>query len=441
MRRKRLVLFTLLLWAGAAWFAGCAATTHSCLKAGDAAERERLEAAVRLKRTIAATAKQVEAIEVYVLPGWEHTEPFIPRARYTRGTKEFRSLLAELLAAGPDGTVATGVPGWRVALCGADRKLLALDYCRADGRIEEPGGGGVLFLAPRVRELLVLDDVASKAQIVRRVCIGDAEYPVLHCRHTEVLVKAAFPDAPSRMPPLVVAEQPVPTQNIVSSFFSEEDLRQAKITKRESVGSMCYSVGDRSLEVYPTGGHVYNVRPLIPDDPVGFGREEAVARAEEFLEERGVDVRGLAVRKVWPLAESTLDLSGEGGGETSLLTYHVEFGRTLNGLPLANGDRITVMLGNTGVGYYFNGQREIKGAGEPRPVISVEEALRELEANLHQAFKMDQLVEITAIRLVYYVSNPSKAQEVIPPAWAFELDGSHACAYVDAHSGRILLDY
>lgn len=136
-----------------------------------------------------------------------------------------------------------------------------------------------------------------------------------------------------------------------------------------------------------------------------------------------------------------MDLAGEGGRETGVLAYQVEFGRTLNGLPPANGDRIAVMLGNTGVTRYFNGQRKIKGIGEPRPLIPVGEALRELEANLHRAFKMGELVEMTGIRLVYYVSNPCKAQEVVPPAWAFELDGSHAYAYVDAHSGRMLLDY
>ena len=295
MRRKRLVVFMLLLWAGAVWFAGCAATTHSCQKASDPADRERLEAALRLKQTIAAAAKHVEAIEVYVLLGWEHTEPFIPRARYERGTKESRLLLDELLAARAKGTIGKAVPKWRVVLCAGDRKLLALDYCGADGRMEEPGAKGVLFLAPRAKEMLALDDVASKAQIVRRVRIGDKEYPVLHCRHTEVLAKVPFPDAPARMPPLLVAEQPVSPQSIVRSFFSEEELRRTRISERELAGSTCYSVGDRLLEVYPTGGHIYNAGPLIPDDPVGFSRKGAVARAEEFLEDRGIDVRRLAV--------------------------------------------------------------------------------------------------------------------------------------------------
>ncbi|MEW6192765.1 MAG: hypothetical protein AB1507_05360 [Bacillota bacterium] len=441
MRQKPLLIFILLLWVAAAWFTGCAGSMNSRPGAGDAANRARLEAARRLQQAITAAVKQVEAIEVYVLPGWEHTEPLIPRARYKRGTKEFRWLLDELLAARTEGTVAEALPDWRVVLRAGDRKLLALNYCSADGRIEKPGNSGVLFLTPRAKEMLALYDVGSRAQIVRRVRIGDREYPVLHCRHTEVLVKAPFPGAPTRVPPLLVAEQLVSTQSIVRSFFSEADLRHARISKRED-GRTCYRVGDRLLEVYPTGGHIYRVGSEIPDAPVGFGREEAIARAEKFLEDRGIDVNRLAVEKVWTLQETRLDLSGEGGKKTGFLAYQVEFGRTLNGLPLANGDRIAVEVSDKGVTYYFNGQRKIKGTGEPRPVIPVEEALRELEANLHRAFSMGPLEEITEIRLVYYVAHPAKPQKVIPPAWAFKLgNGGRSYAYVDAHSGRMLLDY
>jgi len=130
--------------------------------------------------------------------------------------------------------------------------------------------------------------------------------------------------------------------------IGEADLRHARISKRED-GRTCYWVGDRLQEVYPTGWHIYHVGSKIPDDPVGFGREEAVARAEKFLEDRGIDVNRLAVQKVWTLHETRLDLSGEGGDETGFLAYQVGFGRTLNGLPLANGDRITVQLSNTGI--------------------------------------------------------------------------------------------
>ncbi|KUK41727.1 MAG: Uncharacterized protein XD69_0221 [Clostridia bacterium 62_21] len=243
------------------------------------------------------------------------------------------------------------------------------------------------------------------------------------------------------MPPLLVAEQPVSTQIIVCSFFSEADLRHARISKRED-GSTWYRVGNRLLEVYPTGGHIYHAGGELPDTTVSFGREEAVARARKFLEDRGIDVKTLAVEKVWALNETRPDLSGRGGNETGVLAYLVEFGRTLNGLPPANGDRITVELSNTHVTYYFNGQRMIKGTGEPRPVIPLQEALRELEANLHRAFQTGCLEEITEIRLVYYVAHPAKPQEVIPPSWAFRIGSTGSSyAYVDAHGGKILLDY
>ncbi|MGQ9498270.1 MAG: hypothetical protein ACUVSP_08310 [Desulfotomaculales bacterium] len=72
----------------------------------------------------------------------------------------------------------------------------------------------------------------------------------------------------------------------------------------------------------------------------------------------------------------------------------------------------------------------------------MQEALRELEANLHRAFQMGQLEEITEIRLVYYVAHSAKPQEVIPPAWAFKIGSEgRSYAYVDAHGGKILLDY
>lgn len=84
----------------------------------------------------------------------------------------------------------------------------------------------------------------------------------------------------------------------------------------------------------------------------------------------------------------------------------------------------------------------IKGTGEPRPVIPVQEALRELEANLHRAFQTGCLEEITETG--WFTTWPTllnrKRSYLRPERLKLGSEG-RSYAHVDAHGGKILLDY
>ncbi|MEW6772109.1 MAG: DUF6345 domain-containing protein [Bacillota bacterium] len=268
--------------------------------------------------------------------------------------------------------------------------------------------------------------------------LAQTGHRVLHSKHAIIDVKARIPEAPSELPPLLLQEPAVNPYEIARHFLGEDRFNRSKVTCQED-GRVWYQVDGSNLEIFPTGGISYHDGELEFTN-VAFDQSAVVEKAKQFLVGKGQDVGELVVKSVRPLIETKLDLTGSGNDTSRVIAYQVEFQRVINGLALANGDVVRIILDNGGIKDYWNGLRSVRGTGQPEKLIPVEKAFEELEANLDRAFQMSDKAEISEISLVYYVSNMAKLQSVVHPAWAFKLqEGTYA--YVDAFTGKILLDY
>ncbi|MEW6174019.1 MAG: hypothetical protein AB1510_13335 [Bacillota bacterium] len=409
--RRHLIVVVVFAALAAGWLAGCERSEQTVPPEGPGIyhkKKLRAEPDARLRNEITAAAEKADAVEVYYLLAQGNGCSPVPRARYPKNSREFKWLLAELKRAKDEGIVVytdgarekIKTPTvWQIAIRAQDRQLLTLNYGGVDGRIEKAGEDGVLFLSPKAREFIEgLCDISQRQYkyVVRKIKIDGHEYPVLHSREVTFLVKAAIPEVPSRVPPLFLEEEPV------------------------SQGS-----------IYPGGE--------IPDTAVKFGKEEAVEKAKEYLAAQGVAVEKTAIVKVQPMVETALDPTGKGKERSRVLLYRVEFRRVVNGLLLANGDRIVVELDSAGVRSCQNWRRTITETGKPREIVSVEKAFREIDANFYRAYQACGLEEITEISLAYWIPR-LRPQKVVHPAWAFKIGKEDCWVYIDAYTGKILLD-
>lgn len=114
--------------------------------------------ASQLRAEILEATNKADEVKVYSRAFTQKGETLSLKVYYKKGTKEFNQLMTGLVNASEKGTVAKMVPDRKIIVFYREKRLIELDYCTADGRIEKVGVKaekiGVLFLPSGARRLV-----------------------------------------------------------------------------------------------------------------------------------------------------------------------------------------------------------------------------------------------------------------------------------------------
>ncbi|QYZ78687.1 calcium-dependent protein kinase [Methanofollis formosanus] len=245
-------------------------------------------------------------------------------------------------------------------------------------------------------------------------------------------VSTAFPELTNASYPLYRTDVPTVTTQSVEEVAARFGMTGKAEVCNQRTGEIRVvddsKDGPVRLSMYPASGAVLYEVPdrMFPDavtePPALPSRDEAIAIADAFLEERGLLPAGAEVsavevdqrHEVWQAGSSEPE-------EIYDVTLAVRYARTLDGVPVY-GDEMAVTIGDGGdVVGMVRCWREVEAAGET-PVISAEEAYDHLKAGKTvRPCEMSgyDRVSIEEISVGYWMEPRISEQNTVAPVWVF----------------------
>ncbi|ACV62687.1 hypothetical protein Dtox_1839 [Desulfofarcimen acetoxidans DSM 771] len=200
------------------------------------------------------------------------------------------------------------------------------------------------------------------------------------------------------------------------------------------------------LEINKTSGAVlYSTE--FSEGTIDFGTDEAIDKAEQFIQSHGGKPSDAIVSKIRPLEKTFIDVSNDTTGKTETIGYQVEYKRTLNGMMVDgyNGDSIRLRIDKDGVSNYYRLWRDIQGNDdgniksndtERKNIISSEQALDSAKENANKIYTISEEINPTDPELVYFSKSFIHDQQIVEPAWRVKI-GDNAYVYVNAYTGEV----
>jgi hypothetical protein len=194
-----------------------------------------------------------------------------------------------------------------------------------------------------------------------------------------------------------------------------------------------YTDGKATLAVYPTGAINYEKQGSF--SPFLSSEEQAKAIAADFVQQNGGMPADAYLAEVQP--QYTQDANT---GEQTVYGYLITYKHGYEGTQIAGvaGDKIQVLVDNSGVSYFVRAWKEVVGkeTGTEKLTITAEEAIAKAKPHMESRFKTKDVPAVESAELIYWSKPFNVEQTTLVPAWKVSV-GTHE-VYVDAFTGEYL---
>ncbi|MCL4078795.1 hypothetical protein MX659_04170 [Coriobacteriia bacterium Es71-Z0120] len=169
----------------------------------------------------------------------------------------------------------------------------------------------------------------------------------------------------------------------------------------------------------------------------------AVRVAREYVSRVDSLPADAVVVSVRGFAGDGLDPSTGVESDAGVLAAVVEFGHSLDGIPIAGhlADKIVCRLTSEGVFHYRKTWHSVEGirrGSRSVPIISASDALAAVARDGERILDVPSVADIEEIELVYYAQSSIAGAQALLPAWRIRVSGNDV--YVNAVTGRIMID-
>lgn len=218
------------------------------------------------------------------------------------------------------------------------------------------------------------------------------------------------------------------------------NMRNVERSKKED-GTVVYEDGrsDAKIKVYPSGTIAWDRHEQLENKPTDLTKDQAVQRAQDFIEEYGGFPADAEVTRVTTVEVTELDLSGDGAEERPrAVEYSILFSRKVNGISTDGAYGIEVVIDSSGPTRMHKAWPDIKTQNSDLGdrVIDPAIALESFKDIVDDYWTIENLgtAEITDINLVYHREDYKTNKTEIVPAWRILIDDTLP-VYVDAITG------